>query len=635
MKKNILKKSFAVLIFVFLLSAQSVYAEGDSTLPVITINGESSISITKGDIYVDSGAVAIDDIDGDITLNVVIVNSVDSIIPGVYTVSYNVSDSSNNAAIEVTRIVTVVDIPTPPIFLSINAEVDVSSTCEVTDTDGEIHPYTASSKESYLGICALDALLDSDFISSVGLSNQYPEMGLFVTSFNDTEADSSSQYWALYQNGNYAISGISTLPIVANDVLVFKLSDFLGVETEDYVSITVRSLIVEEEEESGNSGGSSGGGSQIEEEFSLEKAVQFLSDNQSDDGSFGGDLYTDWVAVGIAQSGNESLKNIIIDYLKNNEFQSSVVTDNERHAMALMSLGINPYNGTDSDYILKIISSYDGAQIGEEDLINDDIFGLIVLSHAGYKKNDEIIGMVVSHIISNQDSSGSWGSIDMTGAAIQALYNFKSLSGVKSSIEKGELYLKNNQDADGGFGNSFSTSWAIQALSLNSSYVEDVDRAINYLKDKQQSDGGLDINSDTQSRVWSTSYAIPASLKLSWNDILESFDKEENDISFQNEEKEEIIVVLDIPTIDPSIEREEIEILEKPIKIIKPKKEIVINNYSDVNKEQILNNNLLLSANAIGAVENKEVDLSFVSKFLDIIMVPFVWIWKLWIVFGF
>ena len=357
----------------------------------------------------------------------------------------------------------------------------------------------------------------------------------------------------------------------------------------------------------------------IEKSFSLTNALSFLSLNQKSDGSFGEQLYTDWVAIGIAKAGNEaqSLKDKIYNYLKNTKFESSIVTDNERHAMALMSLGINPYNGTEVNYINKVISSFDGTQIGDQSLYNDDIFSLIVLSKAGYVKEDEIISKVVSYVISKQSLDGSWDGVDMTSASIQALSNFKDLSDVNESISKAESYLLGAQTNSGDFGNISSTSWAIQALSLNKSFDEQIDKAIKYLSSTQQSDGGLDKDGEIESRMWSTSYTVPATLKLSWNDILESFEKkEEPDSSPQDE----VVVYLS--------DKQDTQIKDVPTKIIK--KENIIKNENEIkllNQEEPNNN--LLSASAIGSNQNNNSDTFFsvIYRILQKIRTPFVWLW--------
>ena len=80
----------------------------DTTVPVITLNGDADISLLAGNSYNDLGAMAIDNHDGDISSNIIVVNPVDSNIPGIYTITYNVSDNAGNAALEVTRTVTII-----------------------------------------------------------------------------------------------------------------------------------------------------------------------------------------------------------------------------------------------------------------------------------------------------------------------------------------------------------------------------------------------------------------------------------------------------------------------------------------------------------------------------------------------
>ena len=77
----------------------------DTTVPIITLTGEASVTIEVGSAYTDAGATASDNYDGDITSNIVTVNNVDTSTIGTYTVTYNVSDANGNAAAEVTRTV--------------------------------------------------------------------------------------------------------------------------------------------------------------------------------------------------------------------------------------------------------------------------------------------------------------------------------------------------------------------------------------------------------------------------------------------------------------------------------------------------------------------------------------------------
>ena len=79
----------------------------DTTKPVITLIGDSMINLLIDDVYVDNGATALDNIDGDITGQIITINPVDTSQFGAYIVTYNVKDSSNNEAVEVIRLVSV------------------------------------------------------------------------------------------------------------------------------------------------------------------------------------------------------------------------------------------------------------------------------------------------------------------------------------------------------------------------------------------------------------------------------------------------------------------------------------------------------------------------------------------------
>ena len=82
----------------------------DVTKPVITLIGDPTIDLVIGSTYIDAGATAVDNVDGDITGSIVVNNAVDMSVPGTYTVSYTVSDAAGNAAIETMRVVNVIGV---------------------------------------------------------------------------------------------------------------------------------------------------------------------------------------------------------------------------------------------------------------------------------------------------------------------------------------------------------------------------------------------------------------------------------------------------------------------------------------------------------------------------------------------
>jgi len=83
----------------------------DDTPPVIELLGDPEVSIIQGSDYADEGAIAEDDVDGDISEKIVIEGAdFDTENLGIHTIRYNVSDSSGNEATEIYRTVNVVSI---------------------------------------------------------------------------------------------------------------------------------------------------------------------------------------------------------------------------------------------------------------------------------------------------------------------------------------------------------------------------------------------------------------------------------------------------------------------------------------------------------------------------------------------
>jgi hypothetical protein len=453
-----------------------------------------------------------------------------------------------------------------PIHLKISSVYDNDIDVNPCDSDDDVN--TPDTISAYCAIIQTN-------IPSVWDWSWAP--GAFVTSINDINGFTSKDkdgndiyhYWSWSLNGEEAMVGLNQYILQPDDVIELI-----------FVDPIVEQPIIEQVTEKH----SHSSGRVVKKTFSVPNAISFLTSNRNNDGSFGTTLYTDWVAVGIAKVGDEAevIRSKISDYYINEEFKSLLLTDYERHAMALMALGIDPYEGTDINYINKIVSLYDDIQIGDREFINDDIFGLIVLSHAGYTKDDKVIKNVVSFLVSKQLTDGSWGSIDITSAGVQALYNFKESSGVEESISKAELFLRNKQERNGSFdNNSFSTSWVIQALSLDNTYEKEVNDAIDYLVEQQKDDGGLG-EGETENRIWNTSYAIPAVMGLSWNDILELFSKKEN--------------IKEISTLSSG-----------EVVISSPKQIIKMLNSVDEKKIDILKdefNNNLLTASVAGSIQN-------------------------------
>ena len=105
----------------------------DTTIPVITLTGDATVTIEVGSTYTDAGATALDNYDGDITDDIVTVSTVDTEAVGTYTVTYDVSDANNNDAVQVIRTVNVEDTTIPVITLTGDATVTIEVGSTYTD----------------------------------------------------------------------------------------------------------------------------------------------------------------------------------------------------------------------------------------------------------------------------------------------------------------------------------------------------------------------------------------------------------------------------------------------------------------------------------------------------------------------
>ena len=92
---------------VFLNDGFGNLGQGDAVPPVLTLTGDSRVTVPSGSTYVDDGANAEDNIDGDISASVTVTNPVNTALVGEYTVTYNVSDRAGNSADPISRTVLV------------------------------------------------------------------------------------------------------------------------------------------------------------------------------------------------------------------------------------------------------------------------------------------------------------------------------------------------------------------------------------------------------------------------------------------------------------------------------------------------------------------------------------------------
>ena len=120
--------------------------------PTIILTPPETVEINVGDAYSEPGYIAIDDIDMDITADVVITGSVDTDTAGTYYLFYNVDDSSGNPAPEQIRVVNV-------------STADQAPTIILTPPETvEINVGDAYSEPGYIAIDDIDMDITADVV---------------------------------------------------------------------------------------------------------------------------------------------------------------------------------------------------------------------------------------------------------------------------------------------------------------------------------------------------------------------------------------------------------------------------------------------------------------------------------------
>ncbi|BES66402.1 hypothetical protein SANA_28410 [Gottschalkiaceae bacterium SANA] len=182
----------------------------DQKKPVLALKGQSSVDVEVNTSYADAGATATDNYEADALISgkIVASNNINLGKVGPYTVTYNVSDASGNAALPITRTVEVVDTTIPVLSLKGQLSVDVEVHTSYTDA----------------GASATDNYDDDTAISAT------------ITSTNDINLDKVGPYTVTYGvtdiNGNAAKPITRTVNVVDTTVPVIIVEGDNPVDTE-------------------------------------------------------------------------------------------------------------------------------------------------------------------------------------------------------------------------------------------------------------------------------------------------------------------------------------------------------------------------------------------------------------------
>ncbi len=179
-----------------------VYAlNADVIPPEIYLNGLSIIDLMVGDLYTEEGATAEDDVDGDLTADIITAGGVDTTIAGTYVVTYNVSDAAGNAAEEVSRIVEVTEYTydvTPPELILYGVQTITQAI------------YTQFNEPGFEAFDDVDGNI-SDLVVVIGANFDTTTVGTYQITYSVT--DSSGNYTIAYRIVNVVDTLVNVAPV--------------------------------------------------------------------------------------------------------------------------------------------------------------------------------------------------------------------------------------------------------------------------------------------------------------------------------------------------------------------------------------------------------------------------------------
>jgi hypothetical protein len=274
-------------------------------------------------------------------------------------------------------------------------------------------------------------------------------------------------------------------------------------------------------------------------DIQIVKALDYLRQAQEADGRIGAFVTSAWAVMAIAAAGEDpddwtNGGDSIVDYLRNNADKLDVdkATDWERSILAIMAADKDPRDFGGVDYVDTLLEFYDGSQMGDAGMLNDDFWGILAL--VAVDEDEEIIADMKDFVISNQNTDGGWGwtvggnsDADNTAAAVSALVAAGESSG-SETITDALDYLKSQQQSNGGItseGNTNSgvNSWVIIAINdvsqdpIGEQWRKSGNNPVDYLLSLQDTDGAFKWSATQRSNPeWMTAYAIPALLGKSW-----------------------------------------------------------------------------------------------------------------------
>jgi hypothetical protein len=139
---------------------RTVVVGPDKSAPIITLSGSNPMYVEVYNTFTDPGYSANDNIDGNVTPNVVVTGSVNTSVLGTYTLTYDVSDAAGNLATTVTRTVVVGDATAPVISLNGSNPIDVEVYSVYND------PGASVTDNYWTGLTAVSSMISTSVVGT-------------------------------------------------------------------------------------------------------------------------------------------------------------------------------------------------------------------------------------------------------------------------------------------------------------------------------------------------------------------------------------------------------------------------------------------------------------------------------------
>lgn len=156
----------------------------DSTAPIITLNGDSDLTLNVGDQYSEQGAKVTDNVDTNLTATIG-GDIVDTTKIGTYTVTYNATDAAGNNAVEVIRKVRVINkvLAAPVLTFSVSGKT-ITATWNKVDGAMGYYVYIKSKINGPIVVTDAKASVGADTLTYTNNVSEYGNYYLAIVAFD-------------------------------------------------------------------------------------------------------------------------------------------------------------------------------------------------------------------------------------------------------------------------------------------------------------------------------------------------------------------------------------------------------------------------------------------------------------------